>query len=228
MIRQLGVLSIFYILSFFNTGYSTPRTLTDQQQAYISEAWKEDRLDVHVEVLSKEPPRYFGFGFYSMEYSKEELASVMLDFENYADIFRYVHTFKAITEPEERISQLGTWFGEGRAAFARLCAVGDIDSIIYLDSSELQLFVSLNKDSLLHEVWMHDLEGWLNVTVEDLHLSGYIRAQGSNRCRIGIIADVTTAASVPRWLMHLAIRIVLPRIIKDAEDEIERRKNGGL
>ena len=180
----------------------------------------------HVEFqqLSDTPVVYRAWGVWSLAYPVRTVAAVALDFERYNQIFRYVYQCARIPDPRSRSrGGVGTWYVEGRAAIARVWAIGTIDSVVWPDSIHLRFFANQNEDEVLEKKWAHQLKGWINYRTRGVQLAAFIAAAGRDSCRVGIIAQGWVWQPMPQWLVNLATGIILPRLLSDLDKEVRRR-----
>jgi hypothetical protein len=102
--------------------------------------WLEKELSCpvvnHVEFkqVSDTPVVYRAWGAWNFGHSCTSVARVALDFKQFPKVIHYVFSCDSLTEPKNRLSRLGTWHVEGRAAIARVWALGNIDTITWTDS----------------------------------------------------------------------------------------------
>jgi hypothetical protein len=178
---------------------------------------------VEIKKLSNAPVEYRVWGVWNYRHPASEVAAVALDFNRYTHIFQYVFRCDRITEPRNRVSSLGTWYVEGRAALVRVWAIGNIDTLEWSDSSHLRLIASQNEDRFLEAKWSHLVRGWLNYRTNGIHLAAFVVAVGRDSCRIGVVAQGWATQSMPQWLVRMATNIVLPQLFRNIENEAARR-----
>jgi hypothetical protein len=114
---------------------------------------------------------------------------------------------------------------EGRAAFARVWAIGNIDTICWKDSTILKFVAEQNEDRVLEKKWSYIEKGWLNYRTRGARIAAFVVAVGNDSCRIGIVAQGWVIKPMPHWLVKLAVDIVLPQILEDLEKEVGRRSS---
>jgi hypothetical protein len=179
----------------------------------------------HVEFrqVSDTPIVYRAWGAWNFAHPASEVANVALDFGNYPKIFRYVYRCDNIPGPKNRVCALGTWYVEGRAAFARVWAIGTIDTLGWSDPLHLRFIAHQNEDKGLENTWRYLEKGWLNYRTYGVGLAAFITAAGPDSCRVGVIAQGLVKKPMPQWLVRLAANVILPRLLDDIEKEIVRR-----
>jgi hypothetical protein len=169
------------------------------------------------------PIVYRAWGVWNFDHPVSEIAPVALDFMDYPRIFRYVYRCTRITEPKQRLRPLGTYYVEGRAAVARVWAIGNIDSITWSDSSHLAFFASQNEDRWLEAKWGRSEQGWLNFRTHGVRIAAFVIPTGPGKCGVGIVAQGWVKKAMPAWLIRMAINVVLPQLLQDLETEVVRR-----
>jgi hypothetical protein len=169
------------------------------------------------------PIVYRASGIWNIPYPMSAVAAVALDFKNYPRVFRYVYRCEQITTPARYIRPLGTWYVEGRAEFARVWAIGNIDSLCRPDSNHLRLIASQNQHPLLEKQWSYRQPGWLNYRTYGVRLATFIVSSGHDSCRIGVVAQGWVRKPMPEWLVRMAAAIILPQLMKDLEREVRKR-----
>jgi hypothetical protein len=190
---------------------------------FIEDELKEGVANhVEFEQISDTPIVYRAWGVWSFAHPVSEVADVALNFDQYTRIFRYVYRCERITEPDRRVCKLGTWYVEGRAAIARVWAIGNIDTICWTDSSHLRFIAHQNQDPLLETRWYHKEKGMLNYRTYGVRLAAFIVASGHDSCRVGIIAQGWVRHKMPQWLISLGTGVVLPQLLQDLDKEVVR------
>jgi hypothetical protein len=179
----------------------------------------------HVEFkqVSDTPIVYRTWGVWNMKYPAMRVADVALDLYNYSAIFRHVYRCERILGPSIRVSPLGTWYVEGRAAVARVWSIGNIDTLAWTDSTRLRLIASQNENRYLEGRWSGNKSGWFNYRTYGMHCAAFIVAVGKDSCRVGIVAQGLVKQAMPQWLIRLAMKIILPHLLADLEKEVKRR-----
>ena len=148
-----------------------------------------------------------------------------LDFASYPRIFHYVYRCERIIEPKNRVRPLGTYYVEGRAAVARVWAIGNVDTISRPDSLHLRFFARQNEDRYLESRFGTTESGWLNFRTFGVRLAAFITGGGKDSCRIGIVAQGWVAHAMPQWLVRLGMSIILPQLLKDLDNEVVRGRS---
>jgi hypothetical protein len=169
------------------------------------------------------PITYQAWGIWNFPFPASKVAEVALDFKNYPKIFKNVYRCDLITEPPYRVSKLGTYYVEGRAAFARVWAIGDIDTIVWQDSSFLKFIAHQNEDRLLEARWSYFEKRWLNYRTHGVKLAAFIVGNKQDSCRLGIVVRGWVTKRMPSWLVKMAIEIILPQLLMDLENEVSHR-----
>jgi len=179
----------------------------------------------HVEFkqVSDTPIVYRAWGVWTFGHRISEVADIALDFASYPRIFHYVYRCERIIEPKNRVRPLGTYYVEGRAAVARVWAIGTIDTMCWKDSSSLRFFASQNEDRLLESRFGRNESGWLNYRTFGVRLAAFVVAAGKDSCRLGIVAQGWVTHPMPQWLVRLGVSIILPQLLQDLENEVVRR-----
>jgi hypothetical protein len=179
----------------------------------------------HVEFqqVSDTPVTYRAWGVWNFSHSASTVAGIAVDFARYARIFRNVYRCDRITAPPQRVCSLGTWYVEGRAAIARVWAVGNIDTLGWKDSSLLRFIAHQNEDPVLESKWSYMEKGWLNYRTHGVQLAAFVFASGRDSCRVGIVAQGWVKTPMPNWLIRLATGLILPQLLGDLEKEACRR-----
>jgi hypothetical protein len=179
----------------------------------------------HVEFkqVSDTPIVYRASGVWNFSHPASEVGAVALDFAAYPRIFRYVYRCERIVEPKNRVRPLGTLYVEGRAAVARVWAIGNIDTLCWTDSSHLRFFASQNEDRLLESRFGRNESGWLNYRTFSVRLAALVVPAGRDSCRVGVVAQGWVKHPMPQWLVRLAMNIILPQLMRDLEQEVVRR-----
>jgi hypothetical protein len=178
---------------------------------------------VAFEQLADTPVVYRVSGVWSFKHPASEVAAVALDFDHYPRIFRYVYRCDRVADPPKSVAPLGTWYVEGRAAFARVWAIGNIDTLTWTDSTHLRFIVSQNETRQLESKWSYQEPGWLNYRTHGVHLAAFVVGEGRDSCRVGIVAQGWVRHAMPQWLIRLATNIVLPQLLQDIDSEVGRR-----
>jgi hypothetical protein len=173
--------------------------------------------------ISDTPIVYRAWGTWNFPHPVSEIAEVALDFSRYPKTFNYVYRCDRIIEPENRIAPSGTWYVEGRASFARVWAIGDIDTILWTDSAHLRLFSRQNEDRRLEKKWSYREPGWLNFRTHGVNLAAFIVAAGPDSSRVGIVVQGWVRKSMPQWLIRLSISMILPQFLRDLDNAVQRR-----
>ncbi|MDD5675293.1 MAG: hypothetical protein PHC61_14075 [Chitinivibrionales bacterium] len=194
-------------------------------------AFLEDKLktasanQVEFKQVSDTPIVYRAWGVWNFNHSASKVAAVALDFPAYPRIFRYVYRCDRITKPPRRVCPLGTWYVEGRAAFARVWAIGNIDSLYWPDSAHLRFIAGQNEDRWLEASW-HSQErpGWFSYRTYGLRMAAFVVAAGNDSCRLGIVAQGWVKQAMPQWLVRMGTSIILPHLLQDLEKEVARRE----
>jgi hypothetical protein len=179
----------------------------------------------HVEFqqVSDTPVTYRAWGVWNFAHSARTVAEIAVDFAAYPKVFRNVYRCDRISGPPQRVCMLGTWYVEGRAAIARVWAIGNIDTLGWKDSSLLRFIAHQNEDQELEATWSHMEKGWLNYRTHGVHLAAFVAASGRDSCRVGIVAQGWVKTPMPNWLIRLATSLILPQILSDLEKEAGRR-----
>jgi hypothetical protein len=179
----------------------------------------------HVEFqqVADTPVTYRAWGVWNFARSASTIAGIATDFERYPRIFRHVYRCDRITAPQQRVCSLGTWYVEGRAAIARVWAIGNIDTLGWKDSSLLRFIAHQNEDQALERKWSSMENGWLNYRTHGVRLAAFVAAAGPDSCRVGIVAQGWVKNPMPYWLIRMATGIVLPQLLEDLEKEAVRR-----
>jgi hypothetical protein len=112
---------------------------------------------------------------------------------------------------------------EGRAVFARVWAIGNIDTLCWTDSSHLRLIASQNENRFLEATWSSNKKGWLNYRTHGVHLAAFVVAAGRDSCRVGVVAQGRVKQAMPQWLIHLATNVILKSLLHDMEQEVALR-----
>jgi hypothetical protein len=173
--------------------------------------------------ISDTPIVYRAWGVYTIARPAPEVGEAALDFAGYPRVFRYVYRCERILEPKNRLRPLGTLYVEGRAAVARVWAIGNIDTLCWTDSSHLRFFASQNEDRLLESRFGCSEKGWLNYRTFGVRLAAFVVGIGPDSCRIGIVAQGMVKTPMPEWLVRLGMNIILPPLLRDLETEVVRR-----
>lgn len=179
---------------------------------------------VEFRQVADTPLTYSAWGVWSFPYTVREAAVVALDFDRYTEVFRHVYRCERVRGPYRSLSPLGTWYVEGRASVARVWAVGNVDVISWatVDSSEMRLFASQNRDSLIEKRYREVLGGWINLRTYGLRVAAFVAQRGDDSCRVGIVVQGIVSKPMPVWLVNLAIKVVMPVLLTDFGREIER------
>lgn len=179
----------------------------------------------HVEFqqVSDTPVTYRAWGVWNFAHSASTVAGIAVDFARYPRIFRNVYRCDRIIEPLQRVCSLGTWYVEGRAAIARVWAIGNIDTLGWKDSSLLRFIAHQNEDQVLEAKWSHSEKGFINYRTHGVHLAAFVLAAGRDSCRVGIVAQGWVKTPMPNWLIRMATAIILPQLLGDLEKEACRR-----
>jgi hypothetical protein len=179
----------------------------------------------HVEFqqVSDTPVTYRAWGVWNFAHPAKTIAEIAVDFAGYPKVFRHVYRCDRITGPPQRGGRFGTWYVEGRAAIARVWAIGDIDTLGWKDSSQLRFIAHQNEDQELESKWSYMEKGWLNYRTRGVHLAAFIVASGHDSCRVGIVAQGWVKNPMPTWLIRMATGLILPQILADLEKEASRR-----
>ncbi|HUI90930.1 MAG TPA: hypothetical protein VLX68_01670 [Chitinivibrionales bacterium] len=179
----------------------------------------------HVEFqqVADTPVTYRAWGVWNFGHPAATIAGIATDFGNYSKIFRHVYRCDRITEPARRVSGLGTWYVEGRAAIARVWAIGNIDTLGWKDPSLLRFIAHQNEDQTLESKWNHSINGFINYRTHGVYLAAFILAIGSDSCRVGIVAQGWVRDPMPHWLISMATGLILPQLLGDLEKEAQRR-----
>jgi hypothetical protein len=179
----------------------------------------------HVEFkqVSDTPIVYRAWGVWNFRHSAQEVAAVALDFDHYTTIFRYVYRCDRITSKVRSVSPLGTLYVEGRAAIARVWAIGNIDTLAWSDSLHLRFIAHQNEDHKLESAWSYQEPGWLNYRTHGVRLAAFVVGSGPDSCRVGIMAQGWVKSPMPVWLVSMATGIILPQLLQDIEKEVVRR-----
>jgi hypothetical protein len=183
-----------------------------------------DQTVVCVEKVRQRPLNYRAWIACTFDHPMGKVEALMTDFENYPKVYKNVQCFQRIVEPADAVCRLGTYYGEGRAPFVRVWGVGNIDSMSRTDSTAFRLYVSQNQDERINAPRRHAIQGFFTVEVKNLRMTGCLWRIGTDRCRAAVIAQGDPIVSVPPWIFTLAIKVVMPRIIRDTERELCRRK----
>jgi hypothetical protein len=178
---------------------------------------------VEFKQVSDTPIVYRAWGIWNFRRPASAVAAVALDFDNYPGIFRYVFRCDRITGRLRSISPLGSWYVEGRAAIARVWAIGNIDTLCWTDSSHLRFIAHQNEDPQLESAWSYQEPGWLNYRTHGVRLAAFVVGAGPDSCRVGIVAQGWVKSAMPQWLVSLAANIVLPQLMQDLDKEVARR-----
>ncbi len=185
------------------------------------------RNAVDVQLLDRGQLWYRAWGAWTLPHSIHAVADIALDFKRYPTVFTHVYRCDRVTEPEHRVARLGTWYLEGRAPPARVWSIGNVDTIWWnADSTEMHLTASQNDDKRLESVWREVLPGWMNFRTRGLRLAACVVARGDDSCRVGVVAEMRVSKPMPRWLVKLAVQIVLPRLLHDLDLAIPRPLQG--
>jgi hypothetical protein len=179
----------------------------------------------HVEFqqVSDTPVTYRAWGVWNFGHSASTVAGIAVDFARYPQIFRNVYRCDRIIEPQQRVCSLGTWYVEGRAAIARVWAIGNIDTLGWKDSSLLRFIAHQNEDQILESKWSHMEKGWINYRTHGVRLAAFVFAAGRDSCRVGIVAQGWVKTPMPNWLIRMATAIIFPQLLADLEKESCRR-----
>ena len=179
----------------------------------------------HVEFqqVSDTPVTYRAWGVWNFGHSASTVAGIAVDFARYPQVFRHVYRCDRITGPPQRVCTLGTWYVEGRAAIARVWAIGNIDTLGWKDSSLLRFIAHQNEDQSLETKWSHSEKGWINYRTHGVRLAAFVMAAGRDSCRVGIVAQGWVREPMPNWLIRMATAIILPQLLEDLEKEVYRR-----
>lgn len=179
---------------------------------------------VDLQYVGRAPITYQAWGVWTIPYSTRQVASVALDIARYPTVFSHVYRCDSITSPRGMVSPLGTWYVEGRAAMARIWAIGNIDSLVWnADSSEVRLLASQNENRELEKQWRTVLPGWFNFRTRGLRLAAIIVPLGTDSCRVGLVAQAWVNKPMPEWLIRLAIQVVFPKLLQDLDAEVRRK-----
>jgi hypothetical protein len=219
---KTGLPALCLLLALAGTGFADWRAF---DYSFI-EHELQARAANHVafEQLSDTPVvLYRAWGVWNFKHSATEVAAVALDFDHYPRIFRYVYRVDRISEPQKIVRPLGTLYVEGRAAFARVWAIGNIDTLCWVDSSHLRLIAGQNEDKRLESKWSYQEPGWLNYRTHGVRLAALVTGEGNDSCRVGIVAQGWVRHPMPQWLVRMATAIVLPQLLQDLETEVARR-----
>jgi hypothetical protein len=173
--------------------------------------------------VSDTPIVYRAWGVWNFAHPVSEVAAVALDFPSYPRIFHYVYRCERIIQPANRIRPLGTYFVEGRAAVARVWAIGNVDTITWFDSTHLRFFASQNEDRMLEAKFGRNESGWLNFRTFGVRMAAFVVAAGKDSCRMGIVAQGWVTHPMPQWLVRLGMNIILPQLLKDLNNEVARK-----
>jgi len=179
----------------------------------------------HVEFMqiADTPIVYRTWGVWNVKGAANEATDVAIDFYNYASIFRHVYRCERIMAPKSRVSAIGTWFVDGRASLARVWSIGNIDTLLRSDSLGVKLIARQNENRYLEATWGRNEHGLLNYRTYGLRLAAFIVPVGVDSCRIGVVAQGVVKQAMPKWLIRLAIKLILPRLMEDLQREITRR-----
>jgi hypothetical protein len=181
------------------------------------------RDHVELQQIADTPVVYRAWGVWSFSHPAQRVGDVALDFGNYHGVFRHVYRCDRVSEPKRSVSPLGTWYVEGRAAVARVWSIGNIDTLRWTDAGELRFHATQNENRQMEAAWNKRESGWLNFRTHGVHLVAIVIPAGRDSCRLGIVAQGWVNRPMPQWLMRLAMRIVLPQLLRDLEAEVTLR-----
>jgi hypothetical protein len=185
------------------------------------EAGAENQVEFR--EVSDTPVVYRAWGIWNYAHPMQEVAAAALDFDHYTRIFPHVYRCDRIVEPKHLVSTLGTRYVEGRAAFARVWAIGSIDTIRWPDTSHLRVIARQTEDGRLEATWGRRERGWLNFRTHGVRLAAFVVASGQDSCRVGIVVQGWVKDPMPQWLVRMAVKIILPSLLKDLDNEVQRR-----
>jgi hypothetical protein len=197
--------------------------LTFDYSSIENEVKSGGKNHVGLTKISDTPIVYRASCVWNFRHPVSQVAKVALDFSRYTHIFRYVYRCDRIVKPKEHLCSLGTWYVEGRAAIARVWAIGNIDTLCWTDSSHLRFLASQNEDPFLEARWRSQKQGWLNFRTHVVHIAAFVVAAGRDSCRIGVVAQGEVKQPMPQWLVAMATNIILSQLLSDIESEVARR-----
>lgn len=217
--NSAGVLC--FLLLVAATAFSAPQAF---DYSFIeSRLEASGKNQVEFQQVSDTPVVYRAWGVWNYAHPVSEIAAAALDFDLYTRIFPHVYRCERIVEPKQLVSTLGTRYVEGRAAFARVWAIGSIDTIRWPDTSHLRVIARQTEDGRLEATWGRRERGWLNFRTHGVRLAAFVVASGQDSCRVGIVVQGWVKDRMPQWLVRMAVKIILPGMLKDLENEVSRR-----
>ncbi len=174
----------------------------------------DTKKEIWVEKIDTTIPMYVACAFVTMKLPFEKAAPIFMDFDNYSDIFDYVHVAKNVSDTINTWDTSTIYYAEGKAPLVHGWGLGKIDTIIYKPSQMLALKVR-PVDKMLHQAYRRDRKGKIRYYVKDIHIDGQLIKIDDNYSRIGILAWSDTNKPMPLWLVNFIMKIVMPGFVKD-------------
>jgi hypothetical protein len=173
-----------------------------------------DSVEIHVSRHRVSPPVYRLWASFPVGVPAGKAIPVGLDFAAYSGVFKHIHCSEHITTPARKVSPHGTWLMEARAAMLRTWAIGDIDTLVRIDSA-LVLEASQNEDDSLEAMHEPPSDGLLTYRLSGIRLVAAVMPTGERSCRVAVGGEAEFNVPVPLWLYRMVVEVVLPRVLRD-------------
>ncbi len=192
-------------------------------KAKVNALQKSDKKSIWVDIVDTTKPMYVAGAFMTIEAPFKEAAASLIDFDNYDSIFRYVSKVEGLGSRKGSYNKYPRYYAEGKAAFIHAWGLGKIDSLDYVPEETLLLKIRPVRKSL-QKIYLKKLRGKIKYTIRDIHIDGYLTKIDSNHCRISVLGWSTMKTKIPRWILSIIMKIVLPQFITDLEDHALKRE----
>lgn len=213
---------IFAILYSVSVGVGDNVTWKDIQEK-VERLNQSDERAIWVDIIDTSIHMYAAGAFMTIEVPFEKAAATLMDFDNYDSIFRYVSKIEGLGERGGEFNKHPRYYAEGKAAFIHAWGLGEIDSLEYTPNDQLLLHVRPVKKSL-QRVYLKRLQGKIKYTIRDIHINGYLVKIDDNHCRLGVLGWSRMKKKIPRWILTIIMKLVLPQFVADLEDYALKRE----
>ncbi len=211
-------LALILLLSLF-TLYARKRPTMEQFRKETEAFRYMEKREIGAERLDTNINMYCAYAYITLDAPFEKVAPYLLNFEGFDDIFDHildVHTIKNSCAPKKE-----SYYIEGKAMMVHAWGIGQIEKKTYVPDSLIDIEVRPVCYPLFRKYYLWK-KGKIKWHVKKVHLDAQLMKLDDKRCRVGVRGFSTTNRPIPTWMLSLVFHIMLPGIMDDLVDTVNK------
>lgn len=170
----------------------------------------------HVKLINSDYIKYNIASFNSIDHSISDVKKMMIDFENYSNIFKYIYDFHCI-DSTQQVGSIGTFYFEVRLYPFKMWCLFDIYFVEYRETNTMCLKAIQNENLELKNQFKPEKDKYSVIETKNFEFSLLAKKDLPNSSRLSFTGSTIPLKNIPRFLFKIGLRIVFPRFTKDIE-----------